>query len=54
MNFTLLTSCTKISYTQLTCRGAPGGYPRVEEILLAYPYLEAADICESLTYGEDR
>jgi hypothetical protein len=27
-------SCTKIKRTQLTCRGAPRGYPRVEELVL--------------------
>jgi hypothetical protein len=52
------TSYTKIvgvaspleNLTQLTCRGAPGGYPRVEELAI----LSTGARCEYLYIGERR
>jgi hypothetical protein len=33
-NFGWLTSCTKINFTQVTCRGTSCGYPRVKELAI--------------------
>jgi hypothetical protein len=42
-NEEVLTSCTRIHHPQLTCRGAPCGYPRIEELAL----LTVGARCES-------